>query len=133
MDTDSQALSNLEEIRRLLQVLVYIGLVIASAVAIRTLLYIWATWRQIRSEGFQGRASEKYRDGKLDELAQMCKERLESHPRDVYATYYLGVIAFDRSEYTEAKDYFTQTLALAPTWHAQVSGYLEKISAQHVA
>src|SRR5688500_10223050 len=55
MDTDPQVLTNLQEIRSLLQALVTIGIVIAAAVVIRVLLVMYSTWRQIQKKGSRTR------------------------------------------------------------------------------
>ena len=127
MEASPQVLARLEEIRGLLQTLVTIGIVIAIAVIIRTMLVWYSTWREIRKEGFEGKASALYRDGKLDELVQLCKERAAFHAGDPYSHYYLGIVEFDRGNDAEARAHFDKTVALAPTWRSHVANYLEKI------
>lgn len=128
MDTNPQVLASLEEIRSLLHSLVTIGIVIVVVVVIRTLLVGYSAWREIRKEGFEGKASALYRDGKLDELVQLCKERAAVHSGDPYTHYYLGIVEFDRGHDADARAHFDRVVALAPTWRSHVSNYLERIS-----
>jgi hypothetical protein len=128
MDTDPQVLTNLQEIRSLLQALVTIGIVIAAAVVIRVLLVMYSTWRQIQKEGFEDKASALYRDGRLDDLVQACHERAALHSADPYPHYYLGIVEFDRGHDAPARAHFDKTLALAPTWRSHVASYLERLN-----
>jgi hypothetical protein len=127
MEPNSQTLTSLEEIRGLLQALVTIGIVIAVAVVIRVLLAVYTMYRQIRREGFEDKAAGLYRDGKMDELVQLCNERVALHSGDPYPHYYLGIVDFDRGNDAQARAHFDKTLAIAPTWRSHVGNYLERL------
>jgi hypothetical protein len=127
MNADPQVLASLEEIRNLLHTLVTIGAVIAFAVVIRTVLVAYSAWREIKKEGFEGKASALYRNGKLDDLVQLCLERAAVHSGDPYPHYYLGIVEFDRGHDVDARSHFDKVVALVPTWRSHVSNYLERI------
>lgn len=133
MDTESQILTALAEQQRLLQQLVWIGVVIALVAVARLAMAAFATKRQLRQEGFSALAAPLYMKQRFEELWELCRERVASHPSDPSAHWFMGLVRFEQGRFEEAVPHFERAQELAPTWGPQVEAYLSRIRTRNVA
>jgi cytochrome c-type biogenesis protein CcmH/NrfG len=133
MDTESQILAALAEQQRLLQQLVWIGAVIALAAVARLVMTFFANRRQLRQEGFSALASPLYMERRFEELWELCRERVASHPSEPSAHWFMGLVRFEQARFEEAVPHFERAQELAPTWGPQVEAYLQRIRQRNVA
>ena len=126
-----EAAAELETIKWLLVALLVCGVVVAlSAVAIAL-----ATWFALRmgKEQNSGRVFRAVAEDHLsrndnEELVEYAEGRLESHPQDVWAHWYLGQAKFHTGHLPDSKRCFERVLELEPSWYSSVESWLDRIN-----
>ena len=76
---------------------------------------------RIQSEDYLGK-------NLIKELEEHCQERLESHPNDVWAHWYIGQAHYHSSSWQASKRSFERALELEPSWYSSIDSWLEKLS-----
>jgi len=61
------------------------------------------------------------------ELLEHCNDRLNTHPNDIWAHWYLGQANFNISAWRESKRNFERVLEIDPSWFHTIETWLEKI------
>jgi cytochrome c-type biogenesis protein CcmH/NrfG len=114
-----------------LVVAILIGMVIVAASAIFVAYVFWVGFKQYMDnnsvELFKDIAESHLSKNEINELIKHAAERLNTHPRDVWASWYMGQAKYFNGELPEAKQLFTRIRDLEPSWKAVVSAWIERI------
>jgi cytochrome c-type biogenesis protein CcmH/NrfG len=131
MDSTSQIIEIASNIQWLLVAVVTIGIILLVLIA----LAVWALFKggSILLEHQQDKVFRVFSENHLsknenDELITYCNERLETHPNDVWAHWYLGQAQFHTNMFHESKRSFERVLELEPSWYSSIDSWIEKIS-----
>lgn len=126
-----EAVAELETIKWLLvAILVGMALVMISAVSIAIIFWVGLGLVKEQNSGkvFRAMAEDYLAKNENKELLEYAEERLGSHPRDVWAHWYLGQAKFHTGEFPESKRCFERVIELEPSWYRSVEAWLERIS-----
>lgn len=114
-----------------LVVAILVGMVVVTASAIFVASVFWVGLKQFMDnnsvELFKDIAESHLSKNEIDELLEHADERLKTHPRDVWASWYMGQAKYFKGELPEAKQLFTRISELEPSWKAVVSAWIERI------
>lgn len=126
-----EPVTELETIKWLLvAILIAVILVAVSAVLIAVIFRLGFDVLKEQNQGkvFRVIAEDYLARDENDELIVFVKERLESHPQDVWAHWYMGQAKYHNGVYPESKRSFERVIELEPSWHMSVETWLEKIN-----
>lgn len=126
-----EAASELETIKWLL-IAILIAMILVALAAVSVAVAIWLGFRMAKENNsgkvFRAVAEEHLARNENDELVEYAKERLESHPQDIWAHWYLGQAKFNIGQLPESKRCFERVVELEPSWHDSAESWLERIS-----
>lgn len=126
-----ETVAELETIKWLL-VAILVGMVLVAISAIIIAVIHWLGFGVLK-EQHQGKVFRRMAEDYLAksenvELVEYAKERLSSHPHDVWAHWYLGQAKFHMGAYPEAKRSFERVNELEPGWLSTTESWLEKVA-----
>ncbi len=125
-----EAASELETIKWLL-VAILVGLFLVALSAVSVAVTIWFGFRMAKEQNsgkvFRVVAEEHLARNENDKLVEYAEERLESHPQDVWAYWYMGQAKFHTGKLPESKRCFERVVELEPSWYSSVKSWLERI------
>jgi cytochrome c-type biogenesis protein CcmH/NrfG len=125
-----EAVSELETIKWLL-IAILVGMVLVALAAVSVAATIWLGFRMAKENNsgkvFRVVAEEHLARNENDELVEYANERLESHPQDVWAHWYLGQAKFYIGQLPESKRCFERVVELEPSWYGSAESWLERI------
>jgi cytochrome c-type biogenesis protein CcmH/NrfG len=123
----NQALIPLEP--SLLSLVAVVSLVV---IALSLLFLVFSAFSVLRyvkmRNSFSDLAQQVLDQGKLDELADVCRKRLTTHADDVHAHYFLGMALYRKGDLRPALGYLKRVPVLNPEWN--VSSIVEAIESQ---
>jgi len=126
-----EAIAELETIKWLLVAILVCGVFVAlSAIAIAATTWLALRMGKEQNSGriFRALAEDHLSKNENEELAEYAEARLESHPHDVWAHWYLGQVKFHTGHFPESKRCFERVLELEPSWYNSVDSWLERVS-----
>lgn len=113
----------MEEILKEIQLVKYLLIVLISlfgliVMGVVYIIYKTATLAKSNKlySDFSSEARELLDKGLCDDLIQKAKERIETHPKDKWAHWYLAEAYREKGEYTKALEIFTILEKMAPRW-----------------
>jgi cytochrome c-type biogenesis protein CcmH/NrfG len=125
-----EALAELEAIKWLLvAILAFMVLVALSGVAVAVTIWLGFRMAMEQNSGkvFRLMAEDYLTKNENDKLLEYAKERLEDHPQDVWAHWYLGQATFHVGSFPESKRCFERVVELEPSWYSSVEAWLERV------
>ena len=128
---DAEILAALNDIKIAIYWLIAIVVIGVIANWIRAGVSVKSLIKNNIDESFSQEASDLYAKGKLDELLEHCKEKLEYMPNHAYALWYKAKAHYKMQKYEEAKQSFKLLAESEPSWdETHVQPYLSKIDAK---
>lgn len=126
-----ESVAELETIKWLL-VAILIGMILIAISAV-AIAFIFMSGLEMAKEQNQGKvfrilAEDHLAKDENNELIEYVEERLESHPQDVWAHWYMGQAKYHIGVYPESKRCFERVIELEPSWYSSVESWFEKIN-----
>ena len=113
----------MEEILKEIQLVKWLLITLISIFGLIFLGIIFITYKiksTIKNENFHRDFSSEARDlldkGLPDEVIEKAKARIETHPKDKWAHWYLAEAYREKEEYTKSLEIFTVLKKMAPKW-----------------
>ena len=126
-----ESVTELETIKWLL-VAILVGMVLIAASAVLIAVIFWQGFEMVREQNqgkvFRVMAEDYLAKDENNELIEYVEERLESHPQDVWAHWYMGQAKYHNGVYPESKRSFERVIELEPSWYSSVESWFEKIN-----
>jgi tetratricopeptide (TPR) repeat protein len=123
---EADILRTLHEIKTILYV---IGLVISIAAVFQIFEKVTLIIKNIKTainEVWRNEASEYFEKGKYDSLMSHCEKRIETHPNDATAIWWLARANLANGLNDKADELFVKVIELEPTWkESLVTPYLK--------
>jgi cytochrome c-type biogenesis protein CcmH/NrfG len=131
MENSSNLIELANNIQWLLVALVVIGVILLIVLSFGA----WAMFiagkkliDQHKDKVFRVLAEEHLNKNENTELITHCNERLDTHPSDVWAHWYLGQAQFHTNLLHESLRSFERALEIEPSWYSSIDSWLEKIT-----
>lgn len=125
-----EAVSELETIKWLL-IAILVGVVLVAVAAVSIAVIFWQGFKILKEQNqgnvFKVMAEDYLARNENTELIEYVEERLESHPQDVWAHWYMGQAKYHTGVYPESKRCFERVIELEPSWYSSVESWFEKI------
>ena len=83
--------------------------------------------KKVDSKSFGNLAADMFDEGRFEDLEEISRQKLKTHPNNVHAHYYLGKAQFKNGQYKQAKISFEAALGCEPHWEETIEPYLKKI------
>ena len=126
-----EATTDIETIKWLL-VAILVGMVVVAISAVVIAVTFWLGYQIIKDQSsgkiFRAIAEDYLAKNENTELMGLVEERLDSHPQDVWAHWYMGQVKYHTGAYTESRRCFERVIELEPGWYSSVESWLGKIS-----
>jgi cytochrome c-type biogenesis protein CcmH/NrfG len=126
-----EVVAELETIKWLL-VAMLVGIVLVTLSAVAIAITIWLGFRLVQEQNsgqvFRLMAEDYLSQNENDELEKYAKERLRSHPQDIWAHWYLGQATFHVGNFPVSKRCFERVIELDPAWYGSVEAWLERVN-----
>jgi len=122
--------SDIETIKWLLvATLVGISLIAVASVIVAVIFVLGLSVLKEQHYGkvFQRLSEDLLSKNDIDELVQLVEGRLESHPQDVWAHWYMGQAKYHKGVYPESKRSFERVLELEPSWYNSIDSWIDKL------
>lgn len=102
---------------------------VIAALSTVYMLYLSLTALKDQQSGkiYRNKAEDLIAKACYDELIQESKQRLQTHPNDVWTHWYLGQAHFYTKKWIDSKHCFKRVLELEPGWYSSVDSFLDKI------
>jgi len=131
MENSANIIDLANNIQWLLVALVVIGvilLIVLSFVAWAMFIASKTLLDQHKDKVFRVLAEEHLSKNENTELISHCNERLDTHPSDVWAHWYLGQAQFHTNLLHESKRSFERAVEIEPSWYSSIDSWIEKIT-----
>jgi tetratricopeptide (TPR) repeat protein len=123
---ESEILHTLREIKSILYV---IGLVISIAMVFKVIELLSSIIKNFKSaikDVWRNEANEYFDRGEYDLLISHCEKRIETHPNDATAIWWLARTHHANGSIEKAEEYFEKVSELEPSWReSHVEPYLK--------
>ncbi|MEO1281431.1 MAG: hypothetical protein AAFV69_06840 [Pseudomonadota bacterium] len=78
-------------------------------------------------KSFDREAERYFEEGRLEALTNLCEERLRTRPNSAEALWWCARGHYELRHYAVAQERFAKLAHIEPSWHEDVSPYLENI------
>jgi tetratricopeptide (TPR) repeat protein len=75
--------------------------------------------KEFFKKDFYSKAKDLLDKGLTDEVIELSETRIQTHPKDKYAHWYLALAYLDKKEYSKSLKTFSYLLELAPAWREE--------------
>jgi len=113
----------------LVAILVGISLLTLSVVLVAVVHWIGlgVLKEQLQGKVFRKLSEDMLAKNEIDDLLEYAEERLESHPHDVYAHWYIGQAKYYKGKYPDSKRSFERVVELEPSWYSSAESWFDRL------